>query len=85
MTSEQFIKDLEECSEKYYGLCPPPLQAQKGLSILINHLLGEDWYVDISMGQEQVNTMAVYHILEKYSKRRRLNLLNWLGGKKWKK
>jgi hypothetical protein len=49
--------------KKDYGLCPPPIEAQKALDILTKHFLGEDWYVSLSMGREQVNAEAVYDIL----------------------
>lgn len=38
---------------------------------IINYLLGEDWYVVDAIGQTQINEIALYEILEKYSKRYR--------------
>lgn len=38
---------------------------------IINYLLGEDWYVVDPLGQTQVNEIALYNILDKYSKRYR--------------
>ena len=38
---------------------------------MIDYLLGEDWYVVDPIGQSQVNEIALYEILEKYSKRYR--------------
>lgn len=38
---------------------------------IIDYLLGEDWYVADSLGQTQINEIALYEILEKYSKRYR--------------
>ena len=38
---------------------------------IINYLLGEDWYVVDPLGQTQINEIALYEILEKYSKRYR--------------
>ena len=38
---------------------------------MIDYLLGEDWYVVDPIGQTQVNEVAMYHILEKYSERYR--------------
>ncbi len=35
----------------------------------INYLLGEDWYVIDPLGQTQINEIALFEILEKYSKR----------------
>ena len=36
---------------------------------IIDYLLGEDWYVVDPLGQTQINEIALYEILEKYSKR----------------
>ena len=38
---------------------------------IIDYLLGEDWYVVDPLGQTQINEIALYEILEKYSKRYR--------------
>jgi hypothetical protein len=38
---------------------------------IIDYLLGEDWYVVDPIGQTQINEIALYEILEKYSKRYR--------------
>lgn len=38
---------------------------------IIDYLLGEKWYVPDSIGQTQINEVALYEILEKYSKRYR--------------
>ena len=38
---------------------------------VIQYLLGEDWYVVDPLGQPQVNEIALYKILEKYSKKYR--------------
>jgi hypothetical protein len=38
-------------------------------SFIIDYLLGEDWYVTDPLGQTQINEIALYEILEKYSKR----------------
>lgn len=35
---------------------------------IIQYLLGEDWYVIDPLGQTQVNEIALYQILETYSK-----------------
>ena len=40
-------------------------------AIIIDYLLGEDWYVVDPLGQTQINEIALYEILEKYSKRYR--------------
>lgn len=38
---------------------------------IIHYLLGENWYVVNPLSQAQVNEIALYNILEKYSKRYR--------------
>ena len=40
-------------------------------AFIINYLLGEDWYVVDPLGQTQINEIALYEILKKYSKRYR--------------
>lgn len=37
-------------------------------TFIIDYLLGEDWYVVDPLGQTQINEIALYEILEKYSK-----------------
>lgn len=37
-------------------------------TFIIDYLLGIDWYVADPLGQAQVNEIALYEILEKYSK-----------------
>lgn len=38
---------------------------------IIDYLLGEDWHVADPIAQTQINEIALYEILEKYSKRYR--------------
>jgi hypothetical protein len=38
---------------------------------IIDYLLGEKWYIVDPIGQTQINEIALYEILEKYSKRYR--------------
>lgn len=40
-------------------------------AFIIDYLLGEDWYVTDPLGQTQINEIALYEILKKYSKRYR--------------
>lgn len=39
--------------------------------LIIDYLLGEDWYVTDPLGQTQINEIALHRILEKCSKRYR--------------
>lgn len=41
------------------------------VDVLIEYLLGEDWYVVAPIHNSQVNTVAVHEILMKYSRKYR--------------
>ena len=69
MTPEDFIEDVRKEDNTDYGLCPPPVKADKGMQVLIDHFLGEDWYVTLPLSTEQVYTEAIYAILEKNRKK----------------
>lgn len=73
MKPEQFIDSLKKEDDFDYGLCPPPIKAEKGLDVLIKHFLGDDWYVTMPLSTEQV-----YAILEKTQKK---TILQRLFGK----
>ena len=45
---------------------------------IIDYLLGEDWYVVDSLGQIQINEIALNEILSKYSKKFRKEHKSWL-------
>lgn len=49
---------------------------------IIDYLLGEDWYVVDPLGRKQINEIALYKILEKYSKRYRKEHKLYLKGRK---
>jgi hypothetical protein len=70
MDSEKFKKIILEKSDKDYGLCPPPIDAQYGLNILVEHFLGRNWYVTMPISQKQVNAEAIYEILRKYPEKK---------------
>ena len=65
---EKFKQILDDES---YGLYPAPTEAQLAVNVLIEYLLGEDWYVVDPIHNSQVNTVAVHEILLKYSKKYR--------------
>lgn len=69
MKPEEFLDIVYNESKEDYGLMPPPITAERGLNILIDHFLGKDWYVVDAVGTEQVYTEAIYAILEKTQKR----------------
>ena len=41
---------------------------------IIDYLLGDNWYVVDPLGREQINEIAIYEILQKYSKQYRKEL-----------
>lgn len=45
---------------------------------IIDYLLGKDWYIVTPLSQTQVNEIALYEILEKYSKMYRKEHRKWL-------
>ena len=45
----------------------------------IKYLLGEDWYVSDPISQTQVNEIALYEILNKYSKRYKKEKCYWIN------
>lgn len=65
---EKFRQILDDRS---YGLFPAPTEAQLAVYVLIEYLLGEDWYVVDPMNSTQVNTIAVHEILMKHSRKYR--------------
>ena len=46
-------------------------------NFIIDYLLDNDWYVVDPLGQTQVNEIALYDILNKYSKRYRMERKLW--------
>jgi len=79
MKAEDFIKEANEKADKDYGLCPPPTPAKGAINILIDHFLGEDWYVTMPISPEQLYTEAVYEILNRNPKGFKGKLKLWLG------
>ena len=71
MTGEEFYrKRMEETNWPRNDLCDPPTDPRMAMHILIDHLLGEDWCVAMPEGDDQVITVAVTEILNKYPKNR---------------
>ena len=69
MTGEEFYrKRMDETKWPEDDLCDPPTDPRTAIHILIDHLLGEDWYVAMPEGDDQVITVAVAEILNKYPK-----------------
>ena len=61
-------KLFEVLSDNTYGLCPAPMSSDVTLQILVDYLLGENFYIVMPLSQEQANTEIVAAILDKYSK-----------------
>lgn len=66
--NKSFDTMKENIEDTTYGMMPAPMDAQQAVNILIDYLLGEDWYVVSPMNVQQVNACAVEQILDKYSK-----------------
>jgi hypothetical protein len=71
MDAEKFLESTYDASEKDYGIFLPPTEAQEGLTLLIHHFLGDNWYTANPVSHEQVNTEAIYLILKKYPIKRK--------------
>lgn len=71
MTGEEFYrKRMDETNWPRNDLCDPPTDPRIAIHILIDHFLGEDWYVVMPEHDDQVITVAVAEILNKYPKNR---------------
>ena len=69
MTGKERLQQILD--DESYGLYPAPTEAQLAVNVLIEYLLGEDWYVVDPIHNSQVNTVAVHEILMKYSRKYR--------------
>lgn len=56
------------------NIFPPALDAQLAVDFLQKYLLGEDWYTVNPISTVQINTVIVYEILWKYSRKFRKEL-----------
>ena len=69
MTINEYMKEKyanREDKDNIFGVGITDADFRK---FAIDYLLGEDWYVVDSLGQTQVNEIALAEILSKYSKR----------------
>lgn len=69
MTPEEFNqillkKKIETHDEE--NIYPPETSDREGMKILIDHFLGEHWYVCYNPSQGQVNSEAIMEILKMY-------------------
>ena len=71
MTISEYMKEKyanREDKDNIFGVGITDAEFRK---FAIDYLLGEDWYVVDPLGRTQINEIALYEILEKYSKRYR--------------
>lgn len=69
MTGEEFYrKRMDETKWPENDLCDPPTDPRTAMHILIDHFLGEDGYVMMPENDDQIITVAVAEILNKYPK-----------------
>ena len=69
MTLTEFMDERyknREDKDNIYGVGVSDAEFRR---FIIDYLLGEDWYVVDPLGPTQINEVALYKILEKYSKR----------------
>lgn len=66
-----YMRDKNEKRDDPDNMFPVGISDAEFRKIIIDYLLGEDWYVVDPLGKDQINEIAMYKILEKYSKRYR--------------
>ncbi len=71
MTLTEFMNERYENREDKGNIFCVGVSDAEFRRFIINYLLGENWYVVDPLGQTQINEIALYEILEKYSKRYR--------------
>ena len=59
MKAKEFADSLVYTSD----LCPPATSDKEFVRIMKEHFLGKDWHVVMPISYEQVNTEAIYCIL----------------------
>lgn len=71
VTLTEFMDERYENREDKNNIFGVGVSDAEFRAFIIDYLLGEDWFVVDPLGQTQVNEIALYQILEKYSKRYR--------------
>ena len=69
MTLTEFMDERYKNREDKDNIFGVGISDAEFRNFVIYYLLGEDWYVVDPLGQTQVNEIAVYEILKKYSRR----------------
>ena len=75
MTLTEFMTDRYKNREDKNNIFGVGVSDAEFRKFIIDYLLGDDWRVTDPLGQTQVNEIALYEILEKYSKRYRKECL----------
>lgn len=66
------------------NIYPVGLSDEEFRKFAIDYLLGEDWYVVDPLGQDQVNEIALFEILEKFSKQFKKEKKEWCKNERTK-
>ena len=69
MTLTEFMDERYKTREDKDNIFGVGVSDAEFRAFIIDYLLGEDWYVVDPLGRNQINEIALYEILEKYSKR----------------
>ena len=71
MTLTEFMNEKYENREDKDNMFGVGISDADFRRFIIQYLLGEGWYVVDPLGQTQINEVALYRILEKYSRKYR--------------
>lgn len=67
MYAEEFYEfRLQATNWPKDDMCDPPTPDHIAIQVLIDRLLGPNWYVSMPENHEQINTVAVTEILRRY-------------------
>ena len=69
MTLTEHMKEKYDKREDKGNIFGVGITDAEFVHFAIKYLLGENWYVVDPLGKNQINEIALYEILEKYSKR----------------
>lgn len=69
MTLTDYMKEKYDNREDKGNIFGVGITDAEFVHFVIEYLLGENWYVVDPLGKNQINEIALYEILEKYSKR----------------
>lgn len=81
MTLTEFMAERYKNREDKDNIFGVGISDKEFIQFIIDYLLGEDWYVVDPLGHKQINEIALYKILERYSKRYKRERKRQKGGK----